>query len=81
MSQRKAVFIVDDMIVKVECLTCGTPQHSPNYPNSLGWDKKDVKGIGSKGHVACANCRAKFALPAVLVKQMAAIGRRSEAAR
>jgi hypothetical protein len=66
MGRRKGEFNIEDVIVSVLCPRCGNKQPSPGYPDSLGWDSKDVGRIGQSGEVACGVCRERFPLPAQL---------------
>jgi hypothetical protein len=66
MGRRKAQFQIEDVIVSVTCPRCGNKQPSPGYPESLGWDEKDVARIGQTGEVVCATCRERFPLPSKL---------------
>ena len=70
---QKAAFKLEDVVVSITCPKCKNPQHSPNYPTSHGWDKKDVKKFGAAKQVTCEVCGERFSLPAPLVNMMAAI--------
>jgi transposase len=64
--RKKALFEIKDWIVSVLCPYCGSAQPSPNYPQSRGWDMKDVRSVGSAAEVNCSRCRRSFPLPAQL---------------
>lgn len=72
MGNKKAGFTVDDIVIKVSCPRCDHQQHSPNYPNSFGWDKADINRVGERGVIVCENdaCRERFALPVKVFELM-----------
>jgi len=70
MPAKKAEFIIEDMIVSVACPDCGSKPPSPKYPNSIGWDKSEVKSVGKRGKVKCLHCGSQFGLPARLFDLM-----------
>lgn len=75
MSQLKAQFTIEDVIVSVICPKCDNKQPSPNNPASLGWDRKDVNRVGQAGVVICANekCRLRFPLLVRLFNPLAGV--------
>jgi transcription elongation factor Elf1 len=73
MSKQKAEFVIKDLIVQVKCPSCRAAQYSPNWSESLGWDKADVKKVGERGQIKCLHCGERFALPAKLFQMMAEI--------
>jgi hypothetical protein len=66
MGKRKAQFNIEDVIVSILCPRCGNKQPSPGFPDSLGWDVKDVSGARKKGEVVCLVCNERFPLPSQL---------------
>ncbi len=66
MAKKKAEVKVEDVIVSVACPECGERLVSPGFPQSLGWDRKDVKKVGAGGRLNCPKCRNRFELPAKL---------------
>jgi hypothetical protein len=73
MPKLKARFVIQDLIVEIDCPTCGEPQVSPHYPDSLGWDKVDVRRAAANHGVVCARCRDNFQLPVKLVEMFAGL--------
>lgn len=71
MGKRKAQFQIKDIIVAVICPNCDNAQNSPNWPHSHGWDRKDVRSVGSERELTCQVCRAQFPLPVQLLDLMA----------
>ncbi|MET0466888.1 MAG: hypothetical protein ABW007_27250 [Chitinophagaceae bacterium] len=65
---RAALSRVEDVIVSIKCPKpkCGAKFPSPGYPDSAGWDKKDMKLYGKSKPVECPKCGEKVKLPAKL---------------
>jgi ribosomal protein S27E len=64
MPVKKAEIEVADVIVKVACPECHTEQPSPHYAPSTGWDKTDVRRVGTGARaVHCSKCGNRFGLP------------------
>lgn len=64
--KKVALLKVEDIIVSLKCPHCKAKLPPPNWPDSAGWDKKDVKVYGKKGQVKCEKCGKEVPLPAQL---------------
>ncbi len=73
MGKKKAGYTIEDVIVSIVCPHCMNKQHSPNYPDSFGWDRSDVKRVGRRSEVKCEACGRTFPLPATLFNLMAEV--------
>ena len=68
--RKVALLKVEDIIVSLKCPHCKAPLPPPTFPNSAGWDKKDVKVYGKKKQVECGKCGEQVPLPAKLFEVM-----------
>ena len=66
MARKKAKFAIEDIIVSLECPFCGSNLPSPKYPNSVGWDRTELKLYGTSKAVVCEKCRERVLLPTKL---------------
>jgi hypothetical protein len=71
--KKKAIFKVEDVIVSIACPHCLHKQQPKRYPNSIGWDFKDIRAVGTSRKISCQECKEEFALPVKLFNFLAGL--------